>query len=263
MKKIYTMIMVALVTISFGATSASATEQSVQVFTTDNSAGKITPKTISSAFDASGLAVGGNNDMNKPFKLRFEKLHYKTYNLAMFRSDDLTIKLIKKYPKFGALTPLTMSIWSDKGTMNISTLTLAGMSRTTGIPTTDKDLIAYSKLIDKALKAALPNGKYKKLNHKVESQTANYAQSFSVELEDDTDLEEWREDFEGEFEGEMEPIGFLMPNYTNLVEELFEDAKYEEYDFYITYSICKFDVIYPVSELHPEAGAYAPCSMYM
>ncbi|MFT5835599.1 MAG: hypothetical protein ACI9RG_000492 [Sulfurimonas sp.] len=263
MRKIYTMFVSALFVISLSAISASAIEQNVQVFTTDNTNGNITPKTISAAFASSGLSIGGNNDMNKPFKLRFTKLHYKTYNLAMFRSDELTLKLIKKYPKFGVLTPLTMSIYSDKGSMNISTLTLEGMARTTGIPVTDPDLIAYAKLTDKALHLALPNGKYKKLSHNVESKTDNYAQAFSVELEKGTDLEEWREDFENEFEGEMEPIGFLMPNYTNLVEEIFEAAKYEEYDFFITYSVCKFDVIYPVSKLHPEAGAYAPCTMYV
>jgi len=70
------------------------------------------------------------------------------------------------------------------------------------------------------------------------------------------------EEFEDEFEGELEPVGFMFPNYSNLNENLFEPVGYKEYDFYITYSICKFDVIYPVSKNHPEAGAYAPCSFY-
>ena len=273
MKKIYSLLVAGLVTLTMlgcGGASAEpelakqpAKAQSVQIFTADNKDGKLTPQVISETMDKLGLTTAGNNDMNKPFSQRFPKLHYKTYNLAMYQNDALTLALIKKYPNFGALTPLTMSIWSDGETMNVSTLTLDGMSRATGIPKTDKDLVAYAALITKGLKAAMPNGKFKFLDYNVASQTESYAVTFEMEVDADADLEEFKEDFEGEFEGEMEPLGFLMPNYSNLQEELFEDAKYDAYDFYSTYSICKFDVIYPVSKLHPEAGAYAPCSMYM
>jgi len=202
--------------------------------------------------------------MNNPFGKRFPSLHYKVYNLAVFSNNDLTLKLIKKYPNFGLLMPLTMSIWSDGNTMNVSTLTLDGLSRAGEIPKTDPDLIAYSKMIDVALKAAMPNGSYKVLPFTVKDPKASYAIRFEAEIDPETtDYEEYKEDFQAEFEGEMEPLGFLFPNFLNLQEELFDEAGYDVYDFYDTYSICKFDVIYPVSKNHPEAGAYAPCSFYM
>ena len=276
-KKIYSLIvaLVAAVTmIGCASTPAEpkvaakpAKVQSVQVFEADNADGAITPKVISDKMHEVGLATAGNNDMNKPFSQRFPKLHYKTYNLAMFQNNDLTLKLIKKYPNFGALAPLTMSIWSDdtKKTMKVATLTKEGIARTAGIPLTDPDLIAYSALIEKGLRAAMPNGKFQTLNYTVKEPTNSFAINFTAEidLDEDGDLESYREDFESEFEGEMEPIGFLMPNYSNLKEEIFDEAGYDVYDFYVTYSICKFDVIYPVSKLHPEAGAYAPCSMFL
>ena len=236
--------------------------QNVQVFTSKNSDGKITPKTIGAAFDANGLRMGGNNNMNNPFELRFKKVHYKVYNLGMFRNDELSIKLVKKYPRFGRLLPLTMSIWSDGDTMNVATLTLEGLARTAKLPVNDPDLIKYAKMVKKALKAAMPNGKFKELNHKILDPKATYEINYTAEIDADTDPDDWRDDFESEFEGEMEPIGFLFPNYTNVNEELFDEAGVDDFDFYITYSICKFDVIFPVSKETPEAGAYAPCSMY-
>lgn len=274
MKKIYSMFIAAVLAVVMTGCLASTdvkpakaefkpdTPQSVQVFSAKNTDGKITPKTIDAAFNANGLSMGGNNDMNKPFKLRFNKVNYKTYHLAMFRNDALSVKLVQKYPRFGRLVPLTMSIWSDGDTMNISTLTLDGISRAANIPTTDADLIAYAAMVKKALKAAMPNGEFKPLNHKVLDPKATYEINYTAELEEGTDPDDWRDDFEGEFEGEMEPIGFLFPNYTNMNEELFEAAGIDDFDFYITYSICKFDVIFPVSKETPEAGAYAPCSMY-
>jgi uncharacterized protein (DUF302 family) len=273
-KKIYTLILAALVAMSVigcnGASSAPEKPkviQDVQVFTAANADGKITTKSIEDAFDSVGLSVPGNNDMNKPFNLRFKKTYYKTYNLAMYISNDLTFNLLKKYPQFGALTPLTMSIWEDKdGNMNVSTLTINGMARATQIPVNDPDLIAYGALIHKALKTAMPNGHFKELTsiptHNGKSLQVNFVTE--VELDEDSTYEEYIEDFESEFEGEMEPVGFLLPNYTNVQEEIFDDKGYTGvYDFFHTYSICKFEVIFPVSKLHPEAGAWAPCSFYL
>ena len=243
------------------------TIQDVQVFTSENKNGAITTKSIEAAFDTVGLSVPGNNDMNKPFLQRFKKRHYKTYNLAMYINNDLTFKLLKKYPQFGALTPLTMSIWEDKnGNMNISTLTINGMSRATEIPINDPDLIAYSTLIHLALKTAMPQGHFKKLGYTPKHNGKPLQINFKtiVKLDEDTSMEDYIEDFEAEFEGELEPNGFLLPNYTNVQEEIFDDKGYTDiYDFYHTYSICKFEVIFPVSKTHPEAGAWGPCSFYL
>ncbi len=273
MKKIYSLMIVALMALSIvGCSTAPEAPakpkkiQDVQVFSTPNADGKVTIKSIEAAFDGVGLEIPGNNDMNKPFSQRFSKLHYKIYNLAMFINTDLTFKLLKKYPSFGALTPLTMSIWEGKeGCMNISTLTIHAMARSTGIPVTDPDLIAYAELIHKGLKTAMPHGTFKDLDHTVKFPNKTLATNFEMELDlDGQSPEDFIEEFEAEFEGEMEPIGFLLPNYTNVQEEIFDDRGYTGvYDFYHTYSICKFDVIYPVSENHPEAGAWAPCSFYL
>ena len=242
---------------------SATTTQDVQIFTSKNSA--LTPQSIEDAFVRANLNVIGNNNMNKPFVKRFGKVHYATYNLAMFMSNNLTFKLIKKYPEFGALAPLSMSIWSDKNGMNIATLTLQGMARATKIPLTDPDLIAYAQLIHKALYQAMPQGEFRQLPYTSTDNNNSYQVNFtaSVTLDKGNDIENYIEDFEAEFEAEMEPYGFLFPNYTNIQEELFDEHNYKEYEFYHTYSICKFDVIYPVSKLHPEAGAWAPCSFYI
>lgn len=274
MKKIYSLVIAVLMAISIvgcNATEAAPAKpkkiQNVQVFSAPNADGAITVKTVEAGFDAVGLTMSGNNDMNKPFGLRFGKLHYKVYNLAMFSNPKLTLNLIKKYPSFGALTPLTMSIWSDDEakTMNVSTLNIHGMARAAGIPVTDPDLIAYAGLVQAALKKAMPNGEFKELDYTVKFPEKTLATDFVMDVDlDGEDPVAFVEGFEAEFEAELEPLGFLLPNYTNLQEEIFDDAGYTGvYDFYHTYSICKFDVIYPVSKLHPEAGAWAPCSFYI
>ncbi len=238
---------------------------SIQVWTSPNPKGTITPQTIEEAFNSVGLDVLANNNMNKPFKLRFGKTHYKIYNLAIFMNNDLTLRLIKKEPLFGVLSPMTMSIWSDGKSINVATLSLKGMSRTTHTDFKDKDLRKYAALIQKALKKAMPKGHFKRLSYSEKDVNENYLvhYEYSIESEAAKSPQEYEENFEDEFTGELEALGFLFPNYLNLKEDLFEDANYNTYDFYNTISICKFDVIFPVSKLHPEAGAYAPCTMFI
>jgi len=274
MKNIFKAMLVAILAIGTMGNAAGKTKsvdvnkgQSVQVYSAPNADGAITTKTIDEAFEKSGLTMGGDNNMNSPFEKRFGKVHYKTYNLAMFSNADLTVKLIKKYPKFGSLTPLTMSIWSDdtKHTMNIATLTLTGMSKAVGIPENDPDLMAYAAMVKTALNAALPKGGFQKTNFPIVDKKSSFKQEFTIDISetDPAKIQEIKGNIEAGFEGEMEPLGFLLPNYMNLQTDVFDGLGFNEYDIYVTYSICKFDVIYPVSKDSPAAGAWAPCSMYI
>ena len=239
-------------------------EQNIQVFSTQNSNDALSPQTIEEAFGSLGLSVLANNDMNIPFKKYFHNTHYKVYNLAIFMHNELSFRLIKKYPSFGALTPLTMSIYTKNDKIYIATLNLHGMARSAHIPINDPDLIAYAQIIQKALQKALPKGSFEKLNLQQTHKDELLGLSFTKKVDfGNKNTEEYIEDFEAELETELEPLGFLLPNFTNIKEELFTKYNYNAYDFYHTYSLCKFDVIYSVSKFHPEAGAWAPCSFYL
>ena len=253
MKKISAMIVGAF--LMLGASFLSASEQNLQIFSTDNAKGTIDAKSVQKAFGESGVVVDVNNDMNSIFSKRYGSVHHKNYNLAIFTNDKLVKKLMNKYPSIGMITPLTMSIYSGKdNSINISTLSLAGMARITKIPATDADLIAYSKLVDVALHKALPNGKYLSVNHAPNANKELVTEfTTEFELEDGDTYVEAKNGFKEEFEGEISPVGFLVPkSYT---------YEHDGYDFFDTYSIIRFNAIYPVSKNHPDAGAYAPFSV--
>lgn len=279
MKKMYAILVSALMAFTFTACMGDApevakanTQQDIRIFTTDNSKGEITTATIEKAFEETGFSIDGNNNMNAPFKPRFGATFYKTYHLFTVHNSELTAKLVKKNPSIGLLSPLSMSIYSNRDddtsngvTMSISSLTLRGMSRMTQIPMTDPDLIAYQALLTKALEKALPGGKFQSLDYKMVAPLDKpLATTFAVEFGGDNEDEilENKDDFEAEFEGEMEPIGFLFPGFVDLGSE-FADAGNESYDYFDTYSVCKLDVIFPIHQQHPEVGAFAPCTFYV
>ncbi|WP_415396004.1 hypothetical protein [Sulfurimonas sp. CS5] len=128
------------------------------------------------------------------------------------------------------------------------------MSRITKIPSSNPDLIAYSKLVGVALHKALPNGKYLSVNHGA-SVADGLVTEFTTEfeLEKGTTYVEAKNSFKKEFESEISPVGFLVPKSYTL--------EHDAYDFFDTYSIIRFNAIYPVSKNHPDAGAYAPFSV--
>jgi len=239
-----------------GTNVFAAETQNIQIFSVDNSKGAINAKSIEKAFNASAVVVDVNNDMNSIFSKRYGKVHHKNYNLAIFTNAKMVSKLMKKYPSIGLITPLSMSIYEDaaKNTINISTLSLAGMARITKIPATDPDLIEYAKAVDTALHKALPNGKYLSVNHNTKSSeplTTEFTIEF--ELEDGDTYVDAKDSFKEEFESELGPVGFLIPKSYTL--------QHDDYDFFDTYSIIRFNAIYPVSKNHPDAGAYAPFSL--
>jgi uncharacterized protein (DUF302 family) len=263
MKKISIVFTGLYLIIGMGQCFANASNN--QIFSADNTKGNITAKSIEKAFNESGMMVDVNNNMNSIFEKRYKKVYHKSYNLAIFRNNKSIIKLIKKYPNIGLITPLSMSIYSDnaKNRISISTLSLQGMARITKIPITNPDLIEYAKLLDTALHKALPNGKYLVLDKNTKSSNKQLISNFNTEfeLEDGMTYIDAKEEFEEEFESEIGPVGFLVPKSYKLQADILKENGDNDYDFYDTYSIIRFNVIFPVSKNHPDAGSYAPFSL--
>ena len=80
---------------------AQETGSDIEIFTSDNSDGKITPKTIEEAFKKAGFTISANRDMNGPFKKQFKESGFDTYNLFTFYKPDVVLELVKKYPNVG------------------------------------------------------------------------------------------------------------------------------------------------------------------
>lgn len=243
-----------------GAFAANANH--IRVFTTDNSDGKITPKTVQAAFEKAGFIVEANNDMNSPFKRDFNNTHNDVYNLMVVWDKKTALALGEKYPTFGLFAPMSMSIYTRKGSKSISVSSLsgAGIASVTGIPADEKALGDLDKKVEDVLKSALPNGKFEKLPY--EMKASKEAMTVTVEFDQKgDDWEEAKDAIEMDFEGRLAPNGFVSPAFVDLNYD-FEENDKEWYTFYESYSICSIPVIYTISQKHPEAGALAPCTMY-
>jgi uncharacterized protein (DUF302 family) len=244
-------------------TGLNAEANHVRVFSAENRDGEITPKTIQAAFEKTGFMVEANNDMLTPFKRDFKVLHHKVYNLMILWDKETFRKLGVKYPKIALFTPLSMSIYTEKDatTINVSSLSPAGIAQMTGIPENEPALTTLGKKIEKALKIAMPNGKFRKLPYQMAKAEGPLVHEVAFPVKG-SDWEEAKDDLEMAFEGELAPNGFVSPAFVDLNYDL-DEHDIEAFKFFDAYSICKIPVIYTVSQKHPEAGALAPCTMYL
>lgn len=262
MKSIIKGLVVALL-LATGITANAA--QDIQIYTADNSNGKITPESIDKAFKDAGFYITMHNDMNLAFQGKFDKTNHKIYHLMAVHKDDIAFRLIKDNPDAGLITPLSMSIYADKGSNNISisTISLDGMAKITGISKTNKDLVELSNLLNSVITKAMPNGHFEKLSYKILKPEGELTSRFEGEMDvTPKELEEEIESMQEELEGSLETGGFVVAGFNNFNDALKESGN-NKYDFFDAYSICKISVIYEVSKKYPEAGALAPCTFYM
>ena len=115
MKSIKSLILVFLLT-----SGIIASAQDIQIYTADNSNGKITGASIEKVFADAGFKISGHNDMNVAFQGKFQKTNHKMYHLFTLYKKDLVLELIKLSPKAALFTPLSMSLYMDKGSNDIS-----------------------------------------------------------------------------------------------------------------------------------------------
>lgn len=242
---------------------AEAPLSDVQLFVSDNSDGKITPKTIEEAFKKAGFFVSANRDMNTPFTKQFKESSFDTYNLFTFYKKDVVLALAKKYPNIGLFAPMSMSIYTKKGdkTISVSSLSAEAMQKIMKIPSDEKLLTDLRALVVKTLKNAMPKGKFVTLPYKTVEPKGELVTTYKMEI-DAKDWDDELEEFKMGFEGELSPNGFVIAGQNNLGDD-FDEANYEGFDFYEVYSICKLPVIYTIAKSRPEAGAFAPCSLYL
>ena len=245
------------------APKAAAQAHDVKVFVSDNADGKVTPKTIQAVLEKAGFMVEANNDMNSPYKRDFNNTYYDVYNLMVFWRKDMVMALAKDYPDVGLYAPMTASIYTKKGdkTISVAHISMEALARVIGAPADNPAVVDLGKKLEEALKTAMPKGKYVPLPYKMKKPTRDVYTRVSFELKGD-DWEEAKDEFQMAFEGELAREKFVAAAFTDLNYDLDENDK-DWYTFYDVYSICKIPVIYQVSQNHPEAGAFGPCSAYM
>jgi len=222
---------------------------------------QVTPQSIEEAFTSAGYKVEGNRDMNGPFTKQFGKTIFSIYNLMTVYYPEASQALLSQYEEAGVFTPFSIVIYQKRGedTIYAGVLSATAQAKIIGLPADNKILQDLEKRTVQTLLKAMPGAKRVTFNYTPKPLTKEPLTRFELES-DEEEIEDFKEEVEMVIEDGLKPIGFVMANFLDY-NFFLQEAGIDTYLFYDNYSLCKLKVIYTISQTHPEAGVFAPCTM--
>ena len=196
-------------------------------------------------------------------------------NLGFFpiTADEALRPLLLKSPELGAFVPFNLHIYKEKGinTTRVGHIVPSAMLDIVGVKDAatrsefTKIFTPLDKLVDEKLGGKVEVTQYDKL-------TANPMLNFELTFERPEDLNDFIDTFQEGFEAAFEEKKYIIAGYKNFREAYDElEQDFSKYDAYFVYSVCHFTFSNGVfnivdgqeGDARPDAGVFAPCSMYM
>jgi len=189
-------------------------------------------------------------------------------NLGFFSvANDAALRpLLIKAPELGGFSPFNLHIYKKKN----ENKTYVGHI----VPDTMLDIVGVKDSgVRKDFNAMFPS-----LDKMVQDEiggtieTSSFSQlpsepmmNFEISFDRPEDLAEYIESFQEEFEAAFEDKSYLIAGYKDFKETYTDmELAFDEYDAYFVYSLCHFTYSYNMfNKGRPDAGAFAPCSMYL
>ena len=189
-------------------------------------------------------------------------------NLGFFPvSNDVALRpLLMKEPRLGAFSPFNLHIYKYKNedVTHVGHLSPTVILDIVGAKDKDirTDFIKMFEPLDTLVNAEIGGKRevftFKKLPKKK-------LMEFELKFERPDELLDFIEGFQEKFEGAFEENKYIIAGYKNF-SEVYADREedFSRYDTYFVYSVCHFYFSYKVFNYgNAQAGAFAPCSMYM
>lgn len=230
--------------------------------------GKELIKSVSDAVAKAGFTAADERDLNVAYQKQFEQSDFELfYNLTVFDPKALSASLPQN-PRLAGFVPYTVLIYQKKGDKKsyIGFVKQGSISLATGVK--DKKSLELLKKSEntliKELKASIKDTKDVALGYKMApKEDPELFFETKIKLKPTDNVMAKKESLQKEFESALEVEGFKISNITDVKTELEKvKADMSKYEFFETYSICKLKVIYNASKERPEAGVFAPCSVY-
>ena len=199
-------------------------------------------------------------------------------NLGFFSvaADEAIRPLLLKDPRIGGFSPFNLHVYKyvDEDVTRVGYVNPEVMLDIVGVTDAQvrTDFVASFKplqaMVDKEIGGKKEVVTFEKLPEtKLMEFTMTFERPEGTTKDDIIDgefegLDTWMSD---EFEAAFEDNKYIIAGYKNFAETYREnEVEFDRFDFYSTYSLCHFFFSYGVfNHGNAQAGAFAPCSMYM
>jgi len=245
----------ALLVVMFSFANAS----SILVYKIANKEHKISAKTVADGLEMNDYVVAKNQDMNGPYIKQFGNSTFYSYNLMSIYEPKFAQQMVQKDSKAGIFVPFSVAVYQRKGDTFLYIAFLSASAQKRVVRMKDKFFDDLEMLNKKTMTKIFPSAKLVNLGYKSTKTNKEYYTKYTIES-DDADANEEYDDMMMVMQGSMKMSGFVVANYIDYNAKL-KEAGNNDYTFYHSFSLCKLKIIYELSKKHPEAGAFAPCTM--
>ena len=211
--------------------------------------------------------------VNDEYKTKYGSTTLDVLSFMHTVSDRAFLPLMNEDPRIAGFTPFNMLIYKtlkEKNT-HIGHISPAAALQILGIENKElkEKYIAAFKPLDETIETTLKEKKrtYTKSYMPYKAMTKNRMFKFEYTFERPEDLDEFIDEFQNKFSLAFMAKDYLIAGYHNFLDDL-DDAEdlLSKFDAFWTYSLCHLGYSYAMFDYddgHPEAGLFAPCSMYM
>ncbi|MFT5660410.1 MAG: hypothetical protein ACI9TV_001051 [Sulfurimonas sp.] len=255
MKAIVVLFTMVGILIAGGFESSEVKNGNFHIYTVDNKDANIRPKMIEDALKSNGFLIGENANIQAELLHIYKEDNFKIYNNISFYHKDITLKLLNKHSDAGVLVPMGMVVYQHIGEDDLHIVVVRADMQAKVIGVKPQELQTLEVAILKVITTLFPTAIHT-YNDESKAQPREFLTKYTLDFKD-ADFEDVREELEENFEEKFTKAGFAMPSYFDLAEGLGKDSPY---DFYVTYAICKMDVLRVVIKVNPEVPVLGPCT---
>ncbi|MEA1954609.1 MAG: hypothetical protein U9O24_09485 [Campylobacterota bacterium] len=211
--------------------------------------------------------------VNDQYKKRYGSTVLDVLSFMSVVNDDNVLPLLNLDPRIAAFSPFNMLIHKrlDEKNTHVGHLMPEAMLDMIGIedPKIRAEFTAAFKPLDEMLEKELSAGgvKVTKSYMPYKKLAKNRMINYEFEFEAPEDMDDFIDEFQNDFELAFIDKKYLIAGYHNFLDGS-DDAEeiLSDYAAFWTYSLCHLEFSYNMFDnkgAHPEAGLFAPCSMYM
>ena len=206
--------------------------------------------------------------VNDHYKTEFGSTVLDILSFMPVVNDKMVLPLLNIDPRIAGFAPFNMLIEKklDEKNTHVGHLMPKVMLDILGIENKEvrETFTASFKALDEMIAKELGGKKeYIELNKLPKQTMMNFEYSFDIPEE----IEDFMDEFQDQFETALTDKKYLVAGYHNFMDST-NDAQeiLKNYDAFWTYSLCHMEFSYNVFDkegARPDAGLFAPCTMYM
>ena len=185
-------------------------------------------------------------------------------------NDDVVMPLLNIDPRLAGFSPFNMLIYKtkDEKQSHVGHLDPHAMLDILGItdPVVREKYIASFKPLDTLLNKAFGTAHKRHIPYHNTTKQKMINFEYTFERTEDFDVDDFKDEFQNKFELAFIGQNYLIAGYHDFFQTDNGEEVLKDYDAFWTYSLCHLGYSYQIFDTkgaRPDAGLFAPCTMYV